>query len=256
MMPRRRAVVRRNLEICFPQLSPQERDALAVRNAESIGAFIAELSIAWFASPKRHAHLFKIEGVKHLEAALANGRGVLLFSGHFTTLEICVPLIKSLVPLYAFMFRPRSNPLLNEVQRRGRMRTAHVSMANDDVRTLLRLLQQNATVWYAPDQARIDSGELLPFFGVPCMTSTATSRLARVSGAAIVPLLFRRAPDNSGYVLRFHEPLRDFPSSDILRDTCRLIAILEGFVREVPDQYFWTHRRFKDRAGLPDAYRD
>jgi KDO2-lipid IV(A) lauroyltransferase len=120
---------------------------------------------------------------------------------------------------------------------------------------MLRLLEQNAVVWYAPDQARIDSGELVPFFGEPAMTSTATSRLARLSGAIVIPLFFCRLADESGYLLRFHAPLEDLPTADTLCDTIRLTAVLEEFVRECPDQYMWVHRKFKDRpSNLPDAY--
>lgn len=251
---RRRRIVRRNLEICFPHLEPAAVAALGARHFESVGAFLAELALAWFKSPDRLKHLFRVEGTEHLEAALAKGKGVLLYSGHFTTLEICVPMIKSLVPLYAFMFRPRRNPLLNEFQSRGRASCAHVSVANNDVRGILALLARNAVVWYAPDQARIDSGELVPFFSEPAMTSTAPSRLARLSGAAVVPLFFRRLPDGGGYLLRFQAPLDDLPSQDAVHDTVRLTAVLEEFVRECPHQYFWTHRRFKDRPGDRDAY--
>jgi len=254
LLPARRAIIRRNLEICFPELDERALVELTKRHFESLGAFFAETAVSWFGSPERVARLFHVEGSEHLQTALAGGRGVLLFSGHFTPLEICVPVIKPMVPLYAFVFRGRRNLLLNEFQRRGRMRTAHVSLVNDDVRAMLRLLAKNAAIWYAPDQARIDSGELIPFFGVPAMTSTATSRLARVSGAAVVPLFFRRLADDSGYLLRFGPLLDNFPSADATADTVRLTAVLEGFIRESPDQYFWTHRRFKNRRGMSDVY--
>ena len=255
LLPGRRRIVRRNLQICFPQLDLQQIEVLTKRQFENVGAFFPEVANTWFGSTERVAHLFRIEGVEHLHAALARGKGVLLFSGHFTTLEICVPVIKSLVPCYAFMFRARSNALLNAVQTRGRRRAAHVALANNDVRAVLRLLRKNAVVWYAPDQASGDRGELLPFFGEPAMTSTAASRLARVSGAAVIPLFFRRLPDYSGYLLRFHAPLAGLPSADATHDTARLVAVLEDFVRECPEQYFWTHRKFKNRpVDLPDAY--
>jgi KDO2-lipid IV(A) lauroyltransferase len=253
LMARRRAVVVRNIQICFPELTRAEAERLAGRHFENVGAFIAETGMAWFGRLRPEA-TFRIEGVEHLEAALAERRGVVLFSGHFTTLEICTAAIKRLAPLFAFVFRARGNALLNEIQRRGRVKTAHVALANDDVRATLRLLEQNATVWFAPDQARIDSGALLPFFGEPAMTSTATTRLARVSGAVVVPLFFCRRPDDASYVIRFHAPLEGFPTRDADGDTLRLIAMLEGFVRECPEQYFWMHRRFKDRPGMPDAY--
>jgi KDO2-lipid IV(A) lauroyltransferase len=198
--------------------------------------------------------LFRFEGLEHLQAALAKGRGVLLYAGHFTPIEICAPMLKSRVPLYAFMFKPRRNPLLNAFQNRGRGNYAHVSVTSDDVREMLALLARNAVVWYSPDQARVDSGELVPFFGQQAMTSTAPSRLARLSGATVVPLFYRRLPDDSGYLLRFHAPLADFPSRDSIADTARLTTVLEDFIRECPEQYFWTHRKFKDRPGAADAY--
>ena len=251
---RTRRVVQRNLELCFPELDSAEIRRIRAENAENVGAFFAELAFAWYGSPERRAPLFRFEGVEHLHAALAKGKGALLYTGHFTPIEICASMIKPLVPLYAFMFKPRRNPLMNALQNRGRGSYAHLSVSSEDVREMLALLARNAVVWYSPDQVRIDSGELVPFFSQPAMTSTAPSRLARVSGAAIVPLFFRRLPDDSGYLLRFQPPLPDLPSRDALADTARLTAVLESFIRECPEQYFWTHRKFKDRPGSPDAY--
>jgi Kdo2-lipid IVA lauroyltransferase/acyltransferase len=251
---RRRAIVRRNLETCFPHLTAQQVESLCAQHFENVGAFFAEVALSWFGDLRQFAGCVRIEGREHLDAAVARGKGVLLFSGHFTTLEICVPMVKDLVPLYAFMFRRRSNPLLNEMQRRCRRRAAHTSVESDDVRSLLRMLRRNATVWYAPDQVRVNTGVLLPFFGEPAMTSTAASRLARVSGVTVIPLFFWRSADDSGYVLRFYPPLDRFPTTDEARDTARLMSVLEDFVRECPAQYFWTHRKFKGRPSERDFY--
>jgi KDO2-lipid IV(A) lauroyltransferase len=254
LLPRRRAIVQRNLEICFPELGPEGVERLAREHFANIGAFFAELAFAWFASSRRLARLFHIEGIEHLRAALDRGSGVVLVSGHFTPLEICTPAIKPLVPLFAFMYTPRRNALLDAFQSRGRERTGHESFPNSDLRALLRALKRNAVVWYAPDQAYAGStGELLTFFGEPAMTNTGASRIARLTGAAIVPLFYCRRPDDSGYLLRFHAPLPGVPSDDPVRDTRALTAQLEEFVRECPAQYFWTHRKFK---GRPPPYRD
>jgi KDO2-lipid IV(A) lauroyltransferase len=255
LLSSRRRIVRRNLELCFADLDARQIEALTARHFENLGVFVAETAMAWFADPARRAHRFRIEGSEHLQAALARGKGVLLYAGHFTSLEICIPVIKQLVPLFAFVFRKRHNPLLDEFQSRCRERAAHVALVNDDIRAVLRLLEENAAVVHIPDQARIEGGELLPFFGEPAMTSTATSRLARLSGAVIIPLFFRRLPGDGGYLLRFHAPLEGLPSDDVTRDTVRLIGVLEDFVRECPEQYLWAHRKFKDRPGnLPDVY--
>jgi KDO2-lipid IV(A) lauroyltransferase len=256
LLRRRRRIVRRNLVLCFPELDAAAIDAIMAQNFANVGACFAEIALSWYGSPQKRASRYRIEGLEHLKDALAGGKGVLLYAGHFTAFEICAPAIKALVPLYAFIFRQRRNPLLNALQTRGRGTYAHVSVTNEDVREMLALLARNAVVWYMPDQARVDSGELVPFFSQPAMTSTAPSRLARVSGAAIVPLFYRRLPDDSGYLLRFHAPLPGVPSDDAIEDTKRLTAVLEGFVRECPEQYFWTHRKFKNRPGAADAYRD
>jgi KDO2-lipid IV(A) lauroyltransferase len=122
------------------------------------------------------------------------------------------------------------------------------------VRALLRALKRNAAVWYAPDQLH-KLGELVPFFGEPAMTSLATSKLARLSGAPVVPFSFRRTNNRGHYELEFHEPLRNFPTADALADTRALVLKLEDFIRAAPEQYQWLHRRFKNRpAPWPNPY--
>src|SRR5690606_33284082 len=100
VMPRRRHIVRRNIEICFPEFDEQAVDALVESNFENAAAALAEMSMAWFGRIDRLAPLFKVEGMQNVEAAFSKGRGVIFYSGHFTTLEICAPVLKSLVPSY------------------------------------------------------------------------------------------------------------------------------------------------------------
>jgi lipid A ethanolaminephosphotransferase len=253
LLPERAFIVLRNLELCFPDLDPAARLALARRNFENVAISVAEVAIAWFGRTLPPA---RIEGREHLEAALAKGNGVILFSGHFSTLELTAHFVKPLMPLFAFMFRTRTNPLLDAMQARGRQRTAHLSFSNADSRAMLRALRDNAVVWYAPDQAYTGAGaELLPFFGEPAMTNTATPRLARLSGAVILPFEFRRLQGGAGYLVKFGPPVPNVPSDDATADTQRLTGILETFIRACPEQYFWTHRRFRGRGdSVPDAY--
>jgi lipid A ethanolaminephosphotransferase len=253
LLPSRRLVVIRNLEICFPEIDSRARLALARRSFENAAISVGEVGIAWFS---RRLPPVRVEGREHLEAALAKGHGVILLSGHFTTLELTGSFVKRLTPRFAFMFRARSNPLLDAVQARGRERTADLSFSNTDARAMLRALRNNAAVWYAPDQAHTGAGaELLPFFGEPAMTNTATARLARVSGAAVLPFQFRRLDDGLGYLVRFEAPAAGVPSNDVTADTMQLTGVLEGFIRSCPEQYLWTHRRFKGRGpSFPNVY--
>jgi Kdo2-lipid IVA lauroyltransferase/acyltransferase len=256
LLRKRCHIVMCNLGICFPDHDEQELRRIALRHFENVGAGFAELAIAWFGPMEKLRPLFRVEGMRHVRAAFAEGKGVIFFSGHFTTLEICAPVLKSLVDSFAFMFRPRRNALLDELQARGRLRASHESFANTDIRAMLKSLRNNVGVWYAPDQAyRGTNARLLPFFGEPAMTNTATSRLARISGARVVPFFFCRLRDDSGYLLRFDSALEDFPSEDVEHDTRRLTDVLEGFIVDCPEQYIWMHRKFKGRpAEFPDVY--
>ncbi len=256
LLPRPRRVVLRNLEICFPEYTAAEIETLARRQFRNMGATLGEIGLAWFGAAPRSRPPVQVEGLEHLHAALAKGRGVILYTGHFTTLEIATQFLKPLIPLFAFMYTPRNNPVIDAMQTRGRERTGHVSMPSSSIRGLLRQLKHNAVVWYAPDLAYVSgSAELVPFFGELAMTNTGTSRLARLSGAAVVPLYFRRLDGGAGYLLRFSPALANFPTDDLREDTRRLTTVLEEFIRECPDQYLWTHRKFKNRgAGLPDLY--
>ena len=250
---RQRNAARRNLELCFPQLTPAERETLLKRHFESVGMSIAEIAFAWFAPDRRIPNRFAVRGLEHVTAALAKGNGVILYTGHFTPLEICGRPLKLALPSFTVMFSHRSNGLLDEIQRRGRLRVAHEAVPSDNVRALLRSLKRNAAVWYAPDQ--MDShGQLVRFFGEPAMTSLATSKLARLSGAPVVAFSYRRANKSGLYELEFHAPLPR--AADALASTEALVHRLEDFIRAAPEQYQWLHRRFKGRpAEWPDPYR-
>lgn len=244
-------MVRRNLELCFPQLTPEDRERLVRRHFESLGMSLAECAFAWLAPDRRIAGRFVIRGAEHVRGALAEGNGAILYTGHFGSLEICGRQLKLALPNFACMFSRRSNPLLEEIQRRGRLRVAHESIPSDHVRATVRALERGAAVWYAPDQFH-SHGAPLPFFGEPAMTNIATGKLARLSGAPIVPFSYRRVDDRGHYELVFHPRL--LPDADPIAVTCALVRQLEQFVRAAPEQYQWLHRRFKGRPGLRDPY--
>ena len=252
---RTRSIVRRNLELCFPELSSEERRQLERRHFAALAAAFAEAAIAWCATDRHLEDRFEVIGLENLNRALELGKGVILYTGHFTGLEICGRPLKQLTPLFACMFSRRSNAMLDEIQRRGRVRCAHEAVPRDRVRAMLSSLKRNAVVWYAPDQVpHGNNAALLPFFGEPAMMNTATSALARVSGAAVVPFSYRRIRGQARYELRILPPLEDFPSDDATADTRRLNALLEDFIRACPEQYFWPQKKFKGRPDMPDPY--
>ena len=242
----RRQIAARNLELAFPELDPRARRALLLRHFESLGISIIETGLCWWADGQRLERLVEIRGLEHAEAALAAGHGAIMLTGHFTTLDLGGRFLTQRAPVSA-MYRPHRNPLFEEIMRRGRERSAKHAFSKRDVRAMIRGLRTNHLIWYAPDQAhkRGKYSAVVPFFGVPAPTNTATSVFARLGGAPVVPFFPIRLPGRAGYRLDILPPLEGFPSDDPEADAARINQLLEERIRLCPDQYLWVHRRFK-----------
>jgi KDO2-lipid IV(A) lauroyltransferase len=253
---RERRAARRNMEICFPELDDERRRALLDAHFGAVGMSFVEMGVGWFTPIERLLERVDIFGREHLDAALAKGKGVLLFAAHFTTLEVGVAVLEHLVRDCSCMYRPQRNAMMDVMIRRGRHRFAREQIPRDNVRALLRNLRDNYAVVYLPDQTYLGrQSTLLPFFGEPAVTNTATSKLAAISGAVVLPYFFRRLP-NDRYRVDIGAPLTDFPSEDAANDAQRLFALLENYIRLAPEQYLWLYKKFKGRPEpFPDPYR-
>jgi KDO2-lipid IV(A) lauroyltransferase len=241
-------VARRNLELCLPELDVQARERILAEHFETLGITLFETAITWYSDDARIRSLSRLEGIEHLEAALARGRGAILLSAHFSTLEIGARTLALNVPL-SVVYRPTKNALMSAFLSENRGRHAKQAIARDDIRAMVRALRANDPVWYAPDQSfRKKGAEMVPFFGVPAATNTATSRLAAMTGAAVLPFFPERLPDGAGYRCEIGPALADFPSDSPVADAKRFNTLLEAHIRRVPAQYLWIHKRFKGLA--------
>jgi KDO2-lipid IV(A) lauroyltransferase len=247
-------IARRNIELCLPELSAQEQATLLARHCQSLGMGLCETATTWWSDDERVNGLAEVQGLEHLRAALAKGRGAILIGGHFTTIEIATRILGTVVPMNV-VYRPTKNALLS--------RTMHASFCrhgkpipHDDIRAMIRALRNNEAVWYAPDQSYRNKGAaMVDFFGIPAATTTATSRLARISGAAVLTYFPERLPGTAGYRVVIGPAFEDFPSADVVRDVERFNALLQAQIRKIPEQYLWMHRRFKGlSADYPDYY--
>ena len=196
----------------------------------------------------------QLHGLEHLQAAVAAGRGVILVSGHFTTLEICGRLLCDHVKL-AGMYRPHSQPALEWAVKRGRLRYATAMFSREELRPAIRHLKEGGVLWFAPDQdTRRGESVYVPFFGRPASSLTSTHQMARLSGATVLAFAHERRDDGS-YALRLSPAFAGFPSRDATADTAVVMREIESMVRAVPEQYLWIYRKFKARPPpYPDAY--
>ncbi len=253
----RRHIVRRNLEICMPQLSAAQREALLRKNFESTGIAFFEMAMSWWWPKSRLRKLAHIEGLENLREVQARGQGAILMAVHFTTLEIGASLLGQVQTIDG-MYREHGNRLFDYIQRHGRERhnPDATAVERDDVRGMLKVLRAGRAIWYAPDQ---DYGRkqsiFVPLFGVQAATVTATTKFARLGKARVVPFTQQRLADGSGYRLVVHPPLEDFPGDSEESDCLRINRWVESVISANPEQYLWAHRRFKTRPpGEPKLY--
>ncbi len=249
-------IVQRNLALCFPELSDSERVALCKTNLRSLGRMVIEAGLAWRGRPDQLRRIRRIEGLEHLQRAQEAGQGVLLLSGHFTTLEIGGRLAALDIPDIGGLYREHEDPAMEHLVRESRLRYTQDMFSRDQTRGAVRHLRRGNVLWYAPDQDyRRGGSEFAPMFGIAAATTTSTLDFARLGRAKVMFLHQRRRADGSGYDVSISEPLADFPSADPVADVARINGRIEAMIREVPEQYMWVHRRFKRRPpGEPDLY--
>tara|TARA_B100000524_G_scaffold247297_1_gene132823 strand:- start:510 stop:1424 length:915 start_codon:yes stop_codon:yes gene_type:complete len=249
----RKHVAKKNIEICFPDLTQKQKDSLLFKNFINVGLAVLETGIAWWWSSKRLSRIVHFEGLEHLDRQ----NGVLLLGIHYTTLEIGAASILLRRQMDG-MYREHKNEVFNYIQLMGRRSKSNQCILYErrDVRSMMKALKNGRTVWYGPDQDYgLVQGMFVPFFGNEAATVTGTSRFARVSDAAVVPFSHIRLPRAKGYKVVIYPKLENFPSEDVKQDTIRVNAEIERLIMVKPDQYLWVHRRFKNRPeGEKDFY--
>lgn len=255
-MTRRVAIVRRNLELCFPDMSAEQRENRVVENFESVGMGLIETGMAWFWPTQRINRWCRYDGVEEVERILQSGRGVLLIGIHFLTLELGARIFGIKTPGIG-VYRPNDNEVLDWVQTRGRMRSNKSMLDRKDLKGMIRALKQGEILWYAPDHDYGPRGSaFVPFFAVEqAATTTGTYTLTKMSGAAIVAFVPRRLSGGKGYELKVLTPELNPQLESPEQTACWMNSVIERCINMAPEQYMWLHRRFKTRPeGVADRY--
>jgi len=246
LIPERRRVTHINLEKCFPQMPPRNRERLARAHFRAFCRSFIERGVLWWAPRERIERMVRIEGLEHLQAVV--GGPVILLTPHFVGLEAPLFRISMDYPV-ASMYSRQKDPLFDRLMYLGRTRFgARLFPRQASVRESLRAIASGAIYYYLPD---LDFGRrrsvFVPFFGVAAATVTGLSYIARFTAARVVPCVTRMLPGGKGYVARLYPAWTDFPSGDDMADARRLMSFVEERVLEMPEQYFWLHKRFKTR---------
>ncbi len=256
LIPERRKVIRINLAKCFPDMPADERERLGRAHFRVFMRSFVEHSLMWWASRERVMRLMKVEGLEHIRAL--EGRPVILVAPHFVGIDAACTRLVCEVHM-AGLFARQKNPLYDALLLKGRTRFDAQAIAiarQDGVRPILSALRKGIPIYYAPD---LDFGRkdavFVPFFGVPAATVTGVARLAKATGASVLPVISKILPGGAGYRVTVHPPLENYPTGDVVADTRRINAFIEEQVLSMPEQYYWVHKRFKTRPpGEPSPY--
>ena len=255
-LKRRVSITRRNLQLCFPDLTPEQVEARIVSNFESLGMGLLETGMAWFWSDARVKRWFDVSGLHNVKKAQENNQGVLVIGVHFMSLELGGRAMGLCQPMMA-MYRPHNNKAMEFVQTWGRMRSNKAMLDRKDLRGMVHALKKGEAVWFAPDQDYGPRGSVFaPLFAVnEAATTSGTYMLARLAKPALITVVLVRKPAGKGYDLVIQPALQDYPIDDEMAAAAYMNRVIETEIMRAPDQYLWLHRRFKTRpAGTPSLY--
>lgn len=255
LVPSRRRVARINIRQAYPDYSEAQIRELNIASFKSLGISVFEIALAWWGNREFMRSICQIEGKEHLDKALANGKGVILLTGHFTTLEIGAMLVGLYTKLNG-VYKKAHNPMFNAFMTHYRSTYGEELIENKNIRAMIRGLRKGRATWFAPDQDFAEQDIVFtPFLGGMASTLTATARLAEMTGAEVVPFYPVRLNKGKGYKLVIMPALEGFPSNAIEQDSARINHAIEQMVYANPEQYGWVHKRFKTRPpGKPAIY--
>jgi KDO2-lipid IV(A) lauroyltransferase len=254
VIPSRRHVVHTNLQVCFPQLSALERDALARQTFVYFAQAWLDRSWLWHRSAACIQSRVQLSGDV---AALSDATPTVLFAPHFMGLDVGWTALTLNLPLhFTTIFTPQSNAAVDAWVAKGRERFGQVRLfrREDGVKPIIAALRQHELLYLLPDMNFGPSESIfVPFYGEPAATVPSLSRFAKLGRARVVPVITRMT--DAGYEVVVHPAWQDFPTEDAQVDTAIMNQRLEGFINTMPAQYFWVHKRFKTRPeGAPELY--
>jgi Kdo2-lipid IVA lauroyltransferase/acyltransferase len=250
----RRHIVLTNLRLCMPELNETQRLALAREHFRLVGQSLMDRAWLWHAPEAVVRSRLRWCGAPEV---LDDTRPMVMFAPHFVGLDAGGSAVAIRAQQHvAFIFVSQSNPQLEAWVRQGRERWGHAKpyFRHEGIRKIIVGLKLGERLHLSPD---MDLGPeesiFVPFMGVNTATVPSLSRMTRLVGAQVVPVVTRLTEE--GYDIEVGQPWADFPSEDMQADTERMNEMLAEYIRVAPAQYYWVHKRFKTRPpGEPGVY--
>ncbi|HEY0210270.1 LpxL/LpxP family Kdo(2)-lipid IV(A) lauroyl/palmitoleoyl acyltransferase [Acerihabitans sp.] len=247
-LKRRVSIAKRNLELSFPAVEPEQIRLKLADNFSSLGMGLMETGMAWFWSDRRIKKWIDVVGLENLDAPSGEKNGVIVIGVHFMTLELHFRILGHCKPM-TVMYRPHNSKIMELVQKWGRSRSGNSLVSRKKLVCMVHTLKRGGVVWFAPDQDNGPKGSVfVPFFGVDrTATTNGTFTIAKLARPKLVSAVVIRKPDRMGYQLIISPELQNFPYDDSLAAANYVNRVIETEIMKAPGQYLWLHRRFKTR---------
>ena len=245
----RRKIALKNLSVCFPELPQSKLKKINFLHYCVLGQSVMTVCMNWWISPKRFNKLVTISGREDYDAAIAEGRNIILLAPHFMSLEVSGLALQRERPMIG-MYQYMKNSLMNTMALRGRQRFSTGGMMferKQPLRTLLRELRKGYPMAYSPDQDAGNKGVFVPFFHTPASTTPALAKFIEVTNAVVIPCSNNILPWGKGYHVELGPRIEGLSTGDEENDTAAMNRAIEAMVRKAPEQYLWVHKRFKTR---------
>ena len=256
LMRKRVYIVQRNLELAFPNLSQQQRQAIQKKHFRLLTQSIVDRGLLWFGSREKVLQTTPIKGLENIGELLELQKPIILLAPHFIGLDAAATRLTIYLRESATMYTSQSDPVVDNMVRegRGRFNTVHLVNRKQGIRPLLRYLRKGTPVYYLPDMDFGRQGAcFVPFFGVPAATLLATAQLARNWNASLVPIVSKLDHSTGKYHIEVLPAIENFPGEQTNEEaTARLNKLIESWVEPDPAQYYWVHRRYKTRPNPED----
>ncbi len=254
LLTSRRHVAIVNLTLCFPEHSSLKIRRLARQNFVYYMRALLDRGWLWHGSTAVTLRRLKITGAV---AQLQNDEPVVLFVPHFVGLDAGNTAFTQQIPRKLItIYTNQANKTIDAwiLKRRARFGNIRLFGRIAGVKEILAALRSGEMLGILPDMGfGPEESIVVPFYGIPTYTVPSLHRFARLGKAKVIPVLNKMT--NYGYEVQVLPAWDDFPSSSMEADTARMNKALEGYIESMPAQYFWVHKRFKDRpSGEKSVY--
>lgn len=245
----RRKIALKNLTVCFPETEQSELKKINFLHYCMLGHSVMTACMNWWISPARFDRLVSISGREDYDAAIAEGRNIVLLSPHFMSLEVsglALQRERPMIGVYQYM----KNGLMDTMALRGRQRFCPGGLMferKQPLRSLLRVLRKGYPMSYSPDQDAGGKGVFVPFFHTLASTTPALAKFILTTNAVVIPCRNEILPWGKGYKVELGLRIEGLASGDEEKDTAAMNRAIESMIRKAPEQYLWVHKRFKTR---------